>query len=96
VSHSFRVSEETYRALSRAAARHGQSPEGLFTAWVEEQEVKDRHAEHPDGVRSGDQVPEDDPLGPFLGTFEATEPDVVRRHDDYLAESYTGRDGARS
>lgn len=29
-----------------------------------------------------------DPLGPFLGAFEATEPDVVRRHDAYLADAY--------
>ena len=32
--------------------------------------------------------PAQDPLAPFLGAFEATVPDVVQRHDDYLAEAY--------
>ncbi len=29
-----------------------------------------------------------DPLAPFLGAFEATDPDVMQRHDDYLADAY--------
>jgi len=29
-----------------------------------------------------------DPLAPFLGAFEATDPDITQRHDDYLADAY--------
>jgi hypothetical protein len=29
-----------------------------------------------------------DPLAPFLGAFEATDPDITQRHDDYLAVAY--------
>ena len=29
-----------------------------------------------------------DPLAPFLGAFEATDPDITQRHDDYLASDH--------
>jgi len=29
---------------------------------------------------------ERDPLAPYLGTFEVTVSDLMRRHDDYLAD----------
>lgn len=37
--------------------------------------------------QTGQYDPANDPLAPFLGAFEATEPDVVRRHDDYLGKA---------
>lgn len=93
MSHSFRVSDEAYETLASVAAAHGRTPEDLFRTWVNEmreqtfaQSSTPTVEENSDAVNGYD--PAHDPLAPFLGAFEATTPDVVRRHDDYLSETY--------
>lgn len=80
------LSDEAFEALSAVAAKRGQRPEALLQDWL---------AGASDSLQSngGARVPardgtDGDPLGPFLGAFEAVAPDVSRRHDRYLASAY--------
>lgn len=92
MSHSFQVSDDTYHTLTTFAAAHGQTPEDLFEAWVSEmtaQSTREPIMAARNGYTTYD--PADDPLAPFLGAFEATAPDLVRRHDDYLGDTHENR-----
>lgn len=46
--------------------------------------------QHPLAIefQQGNDYAMNDPLAPFLGAFEATDPDITQRHDDYLADAY--------
>ncbi len=75
MSHRVDLSDETYQTLHAAAHARGMSIAGLVQAWASTLATPDS----PGAV-------ERDPLAPFLGTFEATVSDLMRRHDDYLAD----------
>lgn len=79
MSHAFRIPDETYRVLRLVAERQGRTPEELFEEWVRMQRES----------IGTDPLIEARPsrLARFIGAFEATEPDLIRRHDHYLAEA---------
>ncbi len=85
MSYAFRVPDDAYRALRRVAEQQGRTPEDLFEEWVRVQSASVNTA----------RVTEREPsrLARFIGAFEAEEPDLIRRHDHYLAEAAVdGRD----
>jgi hypothetical protein len=57
------------------------TPQQLLEAWL-----LDLQAHDAEGLEGDD--PPKDPLAPFLGAFEADSPDVIARHDQYLAETF--------
>lgn len=79
MSYAFRVPDETYRALRRVAQQQGRTPEDIFAEWVRAQS------------ETTSTVPVTSPgvsrLVRFIGAFEAEEPDLIQRHDHYLAEA---------
>jgi len=79
MSYAFRVPDETYRALRLVAERQGRTPEELFEEWVRVQ------SENGDTVLLTDRGASR--LARFIGAFEAEEPDLISRHDHYLAEA---------
>ena len=89
MSHMFEISDEVYQTLVSLAAARGQKPEDLLEQWLDE--VPTRVAAQPSSdssvnLEAGECDPTIDPLASFLGVFEATAPDVVRRHDAYVGE----------
>lgn len=88
MSHAFLIPDETYETLNEIAARQGRTPEEVFQQWVErmQREASGDTAEQVETQKTYD--PQRDPLAAFLGAFEAVNPDVVRRHDEYLGETY--------
>ena len=90
MSHTLEIPDDTYQELVHIATERGQTPTQVLQQWVKQMQ----HAAHQQpaipsqGTMSGQYNPAQDPLAPFLGTFEATESDVVRRHDHYLGEAY--------
>lgn len=76
--HTVDLPDETYRALQAAAAARGVSIADLMQSWVATLATSP-----PSEARSAPRA--HDPLAPYLGTFDATVPDLLRRHDDYLA-----------
>ncbi len=83
VSHTVDLSDETYQALHTAAHVRGVSIAELVQAWAATF-----------AIPGGPDAVERDPLSPFLGAFEATVPDLMRRHDDYLADEAIDRHAA--
>ncbi len=83
VSHTIDLSDETYQALHAVARAHDVSIAELVQGWVATL-----------AASGGPDAVERDPLAPFLGTFEATVPDLTRRHDDYLADEAIDRHAA--
>lgn len=83
MSHTVDLPDETYQALHAAARARGVSIADLVQAWVATLAA-------PEAL----DVVERDPFAPFLGTFEATVPDLMRRHDDYLADEAIDRHAA--
>ncbi len=79
MSHVFRVPDAAYRALRLVAERQGRTPEDLFEEWVRAQ------SESVDAFPVTNGRPSW--LARFIGAFEAEEPDLIRRHDHYLAEA---------
>ncbi len=79
MSYAFRVPDEAYRALRLVAERQGRTPEDLFEEWVRAQ------SEDVDTRPVNDRGPSR--LARFIGAFEAEEPDLIQRHDHYLAEA---------
>src|SRR5690348_12005676 len=86
MSYVFRVPDETYRALRLVAERQGRTPEDLFEEWVRAQ------SERVDAVPVTDTGASR--LARFIGAFDAEEPDLIRRHDHYLAEAAAGTSDA--
>ena len=89
MSHTFEISDETYQTLISFAATRGQKPEDLLEQWLDE--VPTRVAAQPSSdpsanAEAGGYDPTIDPLASFLGAFEATAPEVVRKHDAYVGE----------
>lgn len=79
MTHAFHISEETYQTLRILAQRQGRSPEDLFEDWVAAQRASGSHMPvEPLADRS---------LARFIGAFEAEVPDLVRHHDQYIAEA---------
>lgn len=95
MSHSFHVSDETYESLTTIAAARGQTPEGLFNAWVVQLRAQTPSSPSAENGTSPAYDPSRDPLAPFLGVFEATTPDAVRRHDACIAEAIADVHDAR-
>ena len=83
MSHAIDLSDETYQTLHAAAHAQGMSIASLVQAWASTLTT-------PDSPDAGER----DPLAPFLGTFEATVPDLMRRHDEYLADEAIDRHAA--
>lgn len=83
MSHTIALSDETYQTLRAAAQARGASILELVQAWATTL-----------AAPSGPDTVERDPLAPFLGTFEATVPDLMRRHDDYLGDEAIERHAA--
>ncbi len=81
--HTVNLSDDTYQALHAAAQARSVSIADLVQSWATTLATPDG----PDAV-------ERDPLALFLGTFEATVPDLTRRHDDYLADEAIDRHAA--
>jgi len=87
MSHAFQMSDTAYEALRAAAAARDQSVEDLFAAWLNSLPEPQSATPQPLSSEGDQQRQESDPLAPFLGAFEATVPDLIRRHDHYLAEA---------
>lgn len=87
MSHTFSISDETYRAIGAIAATRGHSVEELFDEWI----ASFGHPTTPTWTTVGH-----DPLARFIGAFETTVPDLLQRHDDYLAEAAADRHDAVS
>ena len=83
VSHTIVLSDESYQTLRVAAEARGVSISELVQAWATTLTAP-----------IGPDAVERDPLAPFLGTFEATVPDLMRRHDDYLGDEALDRHAA--
>lgn len=77
MSYAFQVPDETYQALRIIAQRQGRSPEDLFQEWVEAQRATEGSA--------ATRRMRTHSLARFVGAFEADAPDLVRRHDYYIA-----------
>ncbi len=88
MSYVFRVPDAAYRALRLVAERQGRTPEDLFEEWVRAQ--SESVDASPVGVREPSR------LARFIGAFEAEEPDLIRRHDHYLAEAAADVHNSRS
>lgn len=89
MGHTFEIPDETYRSLVSLAAARGQAPADLLEQWLDE--VRTCVGAQPSsGIPSKDEPngydPSVDPLASFLGAFEATAPDEVRKHDAYVAD----------
>src|SRR5579871_2808994 len=93
MSHTFEISDQTYQSLMLLAAARGQEPEDLLEQWLDEVRTstvaQPSSATPPNGTSSG-YDPRADPLASFLGAFEATSPDVVRKHDAHVADEQGG------
>jgi hypothetical protein len=89
MAHSIQIPDELYEAIERYAVQRGQTPEHAILAWAAEIQRQVEERQHPD--QSGVVAEPHDPYDPwagFRGAFEAAKPDVVRRHDAYLAEDH--------
>lgn len=83
MSHTFEISDETYQTLISLTATRGQKPEDLLEQWLDEipRRVAVQPASDPSvHAEAGGYDPMTDPLASSLGAFEATAPDVVRKH----------------
>jgi hypothetical protein len=88
LTHSIEIADNMYQVLADAAPERGKTPQQLVEEWLRAMQASEE--ESPE-----DYDPNEDPLAPFLGAFEADVPDVVTRHDDYLAETYADAHTAR-
>lgn len=88
MSHAFLIPDETYETLNQIAVRQGRTPEEVFQQWVERMQREEAGGATAQGGTQRTYDPQRDPLAAFLGAFEAVNPDVVRRHDEYLGETY--------
>jgi len=90
MSHIFRLSDEQYAKLAAYAAKHKQTPETLFQAWLSEVTQNEKESSVASQVeRVGHE--EDimnSPLFQVAGMFAIGESGWADRHDEYLAEGY--------
>jgi hypothetical protein len=81
VAHMIEITDKAYQFLVDTAHDRGKTPQQLLEEWLLDLQAAE-------GGIPAEYDPTKDPLAPFLGAFEADAPDVVARHDDYLAETY--------
>lgn len=81
VAHVIEIADKAYQVLVDTAHDRGKTPRQFVEEWL--LDLQASAEESPAGYD-----PAEDPLAPFLGAFDADAPDVVARHDDYLAETY--------
>ena len=93
MAHVLEIADEAYRSLVDAAHDRGTTPQQLLEEWLtalsQQTARRNGNAEselQPPG-RSNERP---DPWRGFLSAAEATEPDVLERHDHYLADEYVG------
>ncbi len=89
MSHIFQLSDEQYASLAAYAAKHKQTPEMLFQAWLSEvlHNEKDATRTYAEQVRSEEDIL-NSPLFQIAGIFAIGEPGWADKHDEYLAEAY--------
>ena len=87
---AFDISDENYGMVSSLAAKLGQKPEDPLEQWL--REVRAQASARPSVATANGQPsaydPAIDPLASYLGAFEATAPDVVRRHDAFTTDQH--------
>ena len=93
MAHTIQLSDNLYETLVQQAQVRGETPEELLWNWLTDLQsqttaVNDGQPDSASDTMHGEYDPTKDPLAPFLGAFEATEPDVVREHDSFLGEAY--------
>lgn len=66
------VPETLYDLLMKRAEETGQQPETLAAEWL---------------AASAERTTQDDPLEPFIGTFDTGVSDWATRHDEYLGRA---------
>ncbi|HEY8742328.1 MAG TPA: hypothetical protein VIU62_04475 [Chloroflexota bacterium] len=90
MARTFEVADDTYEKLVEVALKKGKTPQQLFQDWLREQQaqpVSQPRAGNPWAPFIGTEDAESDPLATFIGAFEADTPDILVRHDHYLAEA---------
>jgi len=96
MNHVFQLSDEQYAKLAAYAAKHKQTPETLFQAWVREVTHNVKEPTSSSGTEQmGRKVQEgreeetlNHPLLQVAGMFAIGEPGWADKHDEYLAEAY--------
>jgi hypothetical protein len=91
MAHVLEIADAAYQALVDAAQDSGKTPQQLVEEWLldlnrsssPQHDLAASEAEIPVGYD-----PARDPLADFLGAFASDVPDLVARHDHYLAEAY--------
>lgn len=91
MAHALEIADEAYQALIDAARDRGKTPQHLLEQLLLDlsQRVSSQDVQSASESESSvDYDPAKDALASFLGAFETDVPDVVRRHDHYLAQTY--------
>ena len=93
MAHVLEIAEEAYQSLVDAAHDRGKTPqqllEELLTA-LSQQAVCRNATSESESKPSPASDRRDDPWRGFLGAAEATNSDILERHDHYLAKAYAG------
>ena len=91
MARTFEITEDAYQKLIDVSRDRGETPQQLFQEWLEDIQQLPRSRDqrsNPWAIMDGACDPDKDPLAPFIGTFETDTPDLLIRHDQYLAEAY--------
>ena len=93
MAHLVEIADEAYQSLVDAARDRGTTPQHLVEEWLTtlSQQTAGRNGTSESDPRRRDRLSEQpDPWRGFLGAAEATDADVLERHDHYLAQEYAG------
>ena len=76
--------------LDVIAAEHGRRTEDVYLEWMREvnQQQTSQLARMGQRADFRSYDPSEDPLADLLGAFQSGVPDLGRRHDKYLGQSY--------
>jgi hypothetical protein len=91
MAHVLEIADEVYRSLVDAAHDRGTTPQQLLEEWLTalSQQAVRRNGTSDSELKPHDRsIEQPDPWRGFVGAAEATDPDVLERHDHYLAEEY--------